>query len=157
MQSFRLPPKKYFYWNLLFPSLVVYSFIPVTNPKKHPPSLNSIKTSCCTFSIHGLGLCTYLALRAGDVFSPQLRHCWGQHAQGDRQEDQTWLHLKRESLGTSSAVMGFRSQNLLLKGRAVGKFPEPKTESRKRRSNFQTLRFALAGGWSQTWYFSSNN
>ena len=153
MQSFRPPPKKSVYWHLLFPSLVVYSFIPVTNPpKKHPPNWNSIKTSCCTFSIHGLGFCTYLALRAGDVFSPQLRHCWGEHAQGDRQDDQTWLHLKsRDVFGGD----GIRSQNAAEGGvvtGAIGKFPEAKTESRKRRSNFQRLRFALGGGWSQTWF-----
>ena len=86
----------------IFSSLLLWFIIHLfmlQTPKKHPPNWNSMKTSCCTFSIHGLALCTYLALRAGDVFSPQLRHCWGEHAQGDRQDDQTWLHLKRKVLG----------------------------------------------------------
>lgn len=140
------PPQKIFLLKSSLPfscDLWIYSCY--KPPKKHPPNWNSMKTSCCTFSIHGLGLCTYLALRAGDVFSPQLRHCWGQHAQGDRQDDQTWLHLKSWDVFGGD---GIRSQNLLLKGRAIGKFPEAKTESRKRRSNFQRLQY-LEGVSSQ--------
>ena len=91
MRSFR--PRPFYFSVEIFSSLLLW-FIHVTNPKKNQIiSLYLTKTSFCTFSIHCLGHCTYLALQAGDVRPAQLPRCWAQHAQGDRQnDDQTSLH-----------------------------------------------------------------
>ena len=140
----KLLPPQYFYWNLLFPSLVIYEFIHVTNPQKNIRLIEIQWRQASAPSLY-MALLSVLTLPSGPVmFFPR-----SSATARDNMHKATARTTKLGfiwSLGTSSAVMGFRSQNLLLKGRAVGKFPEPKTESRKRRSNFQTLRFALAGG-----------